>query len=513
MKEQNDNQKIEDEIEKVNSLVKSSRELRAKLLKDPYRPGYHIVTPEGLCAPYDPNGAIFWKGKYHLFYILQNEKGHCWGHISSKDLVHWRHHPVALAPEPGDVDTGIFSGGAFIDRNGIPTITYQGLGEKAGICIAISTDDDLDYWTKSPHNPVIPYTKPGDPGHGVYDVVDPSACWFHNDRYYVITGNIQLLRSPEFEELRKSKKPEELGDTVYLFESDDLIHWKYLHPFYKSDRKWTKDFEDDMCPDFFPLGDKHILLFISHPLGCQYYIGCYENDYFYPETHGRMTWVDNAFFAPESLLDDKGRRILWAWIFDGRKDETRKASGWSGTMSLPRVLWLGEDKTLRMRPPDELEMLRYNPKKMDKLLISNGSELSLNDIHGNSLELNIEMIPNGGQQFGVKVCYSPDGEEQTAIFYDAIDNKLKVDTTKSSLDEGSKLVEEGPFKLKPNESLKLQIFVDKSVVEVFANDRQAVMRNIYPTRKDSQGVSLFSIGGSTRVESIEAWTMAPANPW
>jgi len=139
--------------ENVDRLIQSTRKLRAKLQADPYRPGYHIVTPEGLCGPFDPNGALFWEGRYHLMYIIQTEKGHCWAHISSRDLVHWRHHPVAL--EPGGADDGIFSGGAFVDKNGVPTITYWGLGNPCGICVATSTDDELERWTKSPHNPVI----------------------------------------------------------------------------------------------------------------------------------------------------------------------------------------------------------------------------------------------------------------------------------------------------------------------------------------------------------------------
>lgn len=123
------------------------------------------------------------------------------------------------------------------------------------------------------------------------------------------------------------------------------------------------------------------------------------------------------------------------------------------------------------------------------------------------------MTPDGAQQFGVKVCCSSDGQEQTVIFYDAADKKLKIDTTQSSLGEGPKSVEGGPFELKPGESLTLRVFVDKSVVEVFANDRQAVMRRIYPTRADSHGAVLFSRGGVTEVKSIEAWDMAPTNPW
>ena len=181
-------------------------------------------------------------------------------------------------------------------------------------------------------------------------------------------------------------------------------------------------------------------------------------------------------------------------------------------MSLPRVLWLGEDESLRMRPAEELAALRYNPRNMGSFTVETDSEMPLKDITGNSLELDMEIIPDGAEQSGVKVCCSPDGEEQTAIFYDAAEKKLKVDTMKSSLGEGPKSVEAGPFELKKDESLKLRIFVDKSVVEVFANDRQAVMRRIYPTRKDSQGVALFSRGGVTRIKSIKSWSMAQSNP-
>ena len=182
-------------------------------------------------------------------------------------------------------------------------------------------------------------------------------------------------------------------------------------------------------------------------------------------------------------------------------------------MSLPRVLWLGEDETLRMRPPEELKTLRCNPKKMENLSVKADSEAPLKGINGNCLELNMEILTDSAEQVGVRVCCSPDGEEQTVVFYDAVEKKLKIDTTKSSLGEGPKSVEGGPFELRPEESLNLRIFLDKSVVEVFANDRQAVMRRIYPTRADSQDVILFSNGGDARVKSVEAWEMAPANPY
>lgn len=494
----------------MEQLIRSTRQLRARLLQDPHRPAYHIVSPEGVCAPFDPNGALYWKGRYHLMYIVQTEKGHCWAHISSHDLVHWRHHPLAL--EPGGVDEGIFSGGAFVDKNGVPTITYWGLGEGAGICLATSTDDELDHWTKSPHNPVIRQTEHGFAVNAEgepYGVADPSAIWVRDGRYYMLTGNLPVLREYGLERDQDMHK----GDTTYLFVSGDLVHWEYLHPFYTSNRKWTAADEDNMCPDFFPLGDEHMLLFISHNHGCQYYVGRYTHDRFHPRLHGRMSWNDRSFFAPESLVDDRGRRIMWAWIFDGREPETQEASGWSGTMSLPRVLWLGDDETLRMAVPEELALLRYNPRGYEDLTVLADDELSLEGVRGGCLELRVQMTAADADQFGVKVCCSPEEEEYTLIFYDALAEELRIDTRQASLGQGPKSVEGAPFTLGEDETLTLRIFVDNSVVEAFANDRQAVMRRIYPTREDSVDVRLFSRGGASHVPLVEAWDMAPANAW
>jgi len=505
----------------VDNLNEQVRALREKLIVDPYRPGYHFVALEGRCTSFDVNAAIFWKGRYHIFYIFQSEKGHCWGHASSIDMVHWRHHTTAL--EPGEGDHGIFSGGAFVDKNGVPTITYWGLDR--GVCIATSTDDELNEWTKSPHNPIISETHFGyamvegsDGNKFVYGVADPTGIWVHNGRYYMLTGNLLVLR--EFG--RKQKQPKHLGDHAYLFVSDDLAEWKYLHEFYQSDRKWTAEGEDNMCADFFPLpasaedgaaSDRHMLLFISHNRGCQYYVGRYADDRFEPEVHGRMSWVDNTFFAPESLLDNKGHRIMWAWIRDSMNKETRQASGWSGTMGLPRVLWLADDGMLRMAPPEELKTLRYNSMTKQNLTVKAEADLLLKQISGNSIELSIEMLSDDAKRMGVKVCTSPDGQEQTLVYYDAVEKMLKIDTNKSSLGEGSKKVEAGPFELATGELLKLRVFVDKSVVEVFANNRQAVMRRIYPTRKDSVGVVLFSTGGDSQVSLLRGWDMMESNPY
>lgn len=472
----------------MDELIKHSRELRNKFLLDPYRPYYHFVVPEGLALPFDPNGCVFWQGKYHLFYIYQDPKfphgGHCWGHVSSIDLVHWRHHPPALFPTSDSPEVGIFSGNCFINKNGEATMLYHGVN--AGNSIAISSDKDLDIWKKIPSNPIIPNPPAGSP----YASWDPHG-WLENDTYYAIFG----------------------GTRPAIFKAKELDKWKYVGDLFAHSIPGVDINEDVSCPDLFKLGNKHVLVCISHRLGCRYYVGEWKNEQFYPEFHEKMSWVDNAFFAPETMEDNKGRRILWAWIFDGLSNETLRTRGWSGTMSLPRILWLGEDKTLRMCPPEELKMLRYNFRRLENFTVKADSELNMKDIYGDSLELSLEMHTETADQFGLKVFCSPNGEEQTVIFYDSNEKKIKIDTTKSGLGEGPKSIEGGPFELKLNEPLKLHIFLDRSVVEVFANERQAVMRRVYPTRQDSKEILIFSSGGDTKIKFIEAWDMAPSNPY
>lgn len=112
--------------------AESARSLRERILKDPARPGYHFVVPEGIAMPFDPNGAIYWKGRYHLFYIFQDtrlgRKADHWGHVSSTDLFHWVHHPTGLLD-------GMYSGNCFINADGVPTICYhqKGLGNALAV--------------------------------------------------------------------------------------------------------------------------------------------------------------------------------------------------------------------------------------------------------------------------------------------------------------------------------------------------------------------------------------------
>ena len=506
-------------MEETKNLIRSARELREKYQADAHRPTYHFIAPESICHPFDPQGCIYWKGRYHLFYALQVEDVGLWGHASSTDLLHWRHHPTTFGVAPDDPEEQIYAGGALINKEGVPTMIYHGVN--AGTCIATSVDDELIHWNKLPSNPVIPLPRTGDADYGVYHVWDTCG-WVDGETYYSICGN------------KPNTPPEIEGDAAYLFKSPDLVNWEYVHPFYESDRCWTDSDEDCSCPDFFPLGDKHVLMFISHNQGTQYYIGRYEDERFYPEHHGRMNWPGGPSFAQESLLDGKGRRVFWAWLCDSQSRDAQLRSGWGGVMSLPKVLSLTDDGMLCIEPAEELSVLRLNHRKHENIELGTDSEQVLEDVHGDCLELVLEVVPPNDGEFGLKVRCSPDGEEQTVITFHPAAKKLKIDTARSSLSDEvvqpwptpqasffPKLLEgradvriqEAPFALSSREQLRLQVFLDRSVLEVFANGRQCISQRIYPTRSDSLGTVLFSRGGSTVVRSLDVWDMAATNPW
>lgn len=484
--------------------ITAARQLREKLLADPHRPTYHFAVPEGVAYPFDPNGALFWRGRYHLFYIYQDRElphdGHSWGHVSSADLLHWRHHPTALAPAPDDPDVGIFSGNGFINHEGVPTLVYYGV--RSGICLATAADDELNVWCKSPHNPVIPNAKEDDP----FNVFDPHA-WVEGDTTYVILG--------------AKVRPKREYDTVYLFRTKDLVHWDYVRQFYEPNPAWTGPEEDCACPDFFGFGDQHMLLCISHARGCRAYLGRYEDERFVPESHHRLNFPGGTCFAPESLLDDRGRRIFWSWALDRRPRDVADASGWSGVMTLPRVLEPASDGGLRITPVEELKQLRHHHRRVGPLEVARQQTL---EVTGDRLELALEVsrVPD---RCGLLVRRSPDGAEQTVIEFDRAAGRLRIDLARSTLDgsiryhhycmiggDNPPVTEQSaPFELADGEPLRLRVFLDRSILEIFANERLCLTQRLYPTREDSQGIAFFSSGSAWL--TLDAWDMDPTNPW
>jgi sucrose-6-phosphate hydrolase SacC (GH32 family) len=497
--------------EDLDQMIEQTRALRAKFLADRHRPLYHFVSPEGVCHPFDPNGSIFWKGQYHLMYIFQQgvdkegEGLHHWGHAVSNDMLHWRILPPALMA--GDGDEGIFSGNCFINKDGVPTIIYYGVG--AGGCIAIAQDDDLIEWKKLESNPVVKQPKKKDPDYKKYRAGDPHG-WLEGDSYYsIFGGNSRGMRAT-------------------VFKGQELDEWEYVGYLLAHTVDGIALDEDTSCADMFKLDGKDVLVCISHRLGCRYYIGEWKDEQFYPESHAMMNWSGGRFFANDSFLDDRGRRILIAWVGEALLEEGKEKKGWAGVMSMPRVLSLAEDKTMRIKPIEEIEQLRINPRERKNISLTDGAELALDDIMGDCLEIDLEIDPGSASHVGLRVLRSPQGEEETIVAYEPASDELILDVTKSSLDKDVRYgtyrphtaeggedirVQRAPFKVTPGDTFRLRVFLDRSIIEVFADDRQCVTQRVYPSREDALGISLFCTGGSAKVLSLKVWDMAATNAW
>ena len=229
-------------------------------------------------------------------------------------------------------------------------------------------------------------------------------------------------------------------------------------------------------------------------------------------------------------MDAQGRRIFFDWIREIRGVEEERASGWSGVMTVPRILSLATDGSLQIEPVPELECLRMNPKVRENITLNADDEMNLEEVQGNCLELAVEIDPGDATEVGVQVLCSPDQAEQTGVLYVPAERTLKIDISRSTLNEAIQYphyrdaggnarlpeserfvdAQRAPFSLKDSETLQLRIYVDKSVVEVFANGRQCITQRVYPTRADSIGVRLVSRGGQAHFRSVQAWEMAPA---
>ncbi len=457
--------------------------IRQKFAEDWHRPRYHFLPPANWMN--DPNGVIQWQGRYHLFY--QNNPDapvHTsmhWGHTVSDDLIHWVDLPVALAPVDLYDESGVFSGCA-VDHDGVPTIIYTGTrGERSSIqtqCIATSHDGLLT-WEKYAGNPVIRDIPPE--SKQTRDFRDPFV-WREGDTWYMALGS----------------RIDGVGGTVFLYRSSDLIHWDYLNPLLTGDIKKNGVMWE--CPNFFKLDDQWVLIISAHLGGGAatvfYFVGDYANYRFTPSYEGVLDY--SYLYAPLSLQDDQGRRLLWGWLREGRSVDAQKAAGWSGVQSIPRELTLHEGR-LQMTPVPELESIRgahYHAADLDL-----DGERPV-DVSGLALDIQVTFE---GELLGLTLASAPDGSERTQVIYDRRAGELRVNRERSGHQDGAhSYPETAPHMLDADESLELRILLDGSVLEIIANGRTSLTSRIYTSRLESQDLGLF---GSGKIRSLDVWEM------
>jgi len=454
---------------------------RPLLATDPHYPRYHFLPAANWLN--DPNGLIHWEGVYHLFYQY-NPHGPFhgtihWGHAASRDLVHWEDWPIALAPTPGGADAGGCWSGCAVNDHGTPTLIYTGVHPQVQ-CLAVS-HDGLRTWEK--------HAEPGiaapPPGYPTKDFRDPYV-WRDGDHWLCVVG---------------STTSDGRG-TVFLYESPDLRSWTYRQPICFGNpevngRIWE-------CPNLFPLGNRYLLLLSPIPLRKSVYlIGTFEDGTFRPES---QTDFDGGgcLYAPQAMRDAAGRRLVWGWLWEDRPREACMTAGWNGVMSLPRQLDLDSDGTLRITPVSELAALRGAHWQCRDLPLK--GTIPLEDLHGDGLEIEAEFEVETAGQVGLLIRRSPDGEEETRIVYDPVAGSLSIDRTKSSTDPVVERDIRSAELRSTDGRLSLQVFVDRSVVEVYANRRVAMTSRIYPNRPDSLGIAAFG-EEPAHLRSLDVWEM------
>jgi len=458
-------------------IAKESIEKARKVAeKCPYRPTYHFLAPANWMN--DPNGPIFYKGEYHFFYQHNpygDEGGHIhWGHAKSKDLVHWEHLPIALVPSNELGEEHCFSG-CCINNNGVPTIIYTSIGPKrlsstgAEQWLATSVDDMIT-WQKSPHNPILTLDL-----HGELDVRewrDPYV-WRDGDYWYMtLGGHIHNTQA----------------GIALLYRSRDLMQWEYLNPLCQGEKKSKMTGKNWECPNFFSLGDKHVLI-ISPYKKVVYSLGSYINHKFTP---GNWSYLDHGrvFYAPNTMFDNQGRLIMWAWIHNGG------IGGWNGCLTLPRILSLDHEKRLKFNPVPELRVLRDSHFHLDNVIILPHSNQILEDIRGKCLEIIAEFEVNNPTSFGFKIFQSKDHGEFETIGYDIEKKRLWAGKEKGKI--------ESPFS---EQHIRFHIFIDKSVVEVFFNYSECLTSRIYPKSDDSEGIDLFTTNDIVKLKTLDIWKL------
>jgi beta-fructofuranosidase len=467
--------------------------MRERLAGDSHRPGYHVSPPANWLN--DPNGLVHWDGRYHVFYQY-NPTGPFhgtihWGHAVSDDLVHWEDRPVALSPSPEGPDRDGCWSGCTVDDDGVATILYTGGRGTAQLpCLATAADDSLTSWVKDPDNPVIDEL-PAEPEvlrTEDWDGEFRDHCVWRDDGIWH-----QLIGAGM----------DGGGGAALLYVSTDLREWEYRGPILTGDH----DTEGTVweCPELLDFGEKQ-LLHVSNYEDVVYFLGTYESGEFTVERRDKLDHGD--FYAPQSMWTDDGRTLTWGWVPEARDVSAQWDAGWSGSLSVPRELSLAEDGGLRQRPAAALTDLRGEGDHRDELRLAGGDSREL-DVRSRQFELQATVRLDDADAVELGVLESPDREERTPIRYTAT-NEVVVDRTHASTAPEA-TTDSQRMTVRPYDApLSLHVFVDGSIVEVFANERQCLTSRVYPERSDATGISLSAVGGRATVTDLDCWKLAGA---
>ena len=456
-----------------------------RVSQDSTRPVFHFRPPaqwmNDVCA------AFFYEGWHHIFFQFNPWSDECrgcgWGHARSRDLLYWEFLPPALLPSEATGDKGNASGSATFNANGTPMLFFgwtpiEYPERPREQWAAMPIDEELIRWRR-----IDIGLAPGK--SGVPTEIDP--IWTDMFVFRAENRCFAVFKSSDC--------------LLCEAQNEDLTTWKAVGRI---------DGVEGECPNLFPLEDRYVLLRSTYPIS--YQVGDFD-----PETgkfrakNGKTHILDYAYgseppgqwmlnhhrprskgfhrglYGTTAFNDPEGRCILLGWV-----SGFKTGRGWNGCMSLPRVLSLTDEDRLVGAPLPELAELRVDDGISVEDLILCNEMRRIDGVQGDTLEVVAEIAPQDARSWGLKLAAPSSADESLLVRGES--DRLNVAGTEVP---GIRFGEGG--------TVKLHLFFDRSVLEVFINDGiQSVTRVVYPDEGEL-GVHLFAEGGTAIVKSMGIW--------
>ena len=468
---------------------------QGKQIKAEDRPAFHVSPYVGWMN--DPNGFSYYQGEYHLFYQYNPYDTHWdsmhWGHVVSKDLLHWEYLPAALAPDKDYDKIGCFSGSAIELDDGRQLLMYTAVdhetledGSKRDIQTqAVAVGDGRDY-VKYEKNPVLT-EKDLPEGASKVDFRDPKIWKGKDGNFYCVIGS----------------RPADGSGQILLYRSANGFDWEFVSILAENKKRFGKMWE---CPDFFELDGKHVLLTSPQdmlPEGLEYHsgngtlciIGEMDKDtYTLKEQFNQSVDYGIDFYAMQTVEAPDGRRIMIGWMqnWDTCANNRIPKGKWFGQMSLPRELSI-KDGRLIQKPVREIEKLRTNKTEYKNVAFED--VIRLDGIEGRCVDMEITLRPADAQNIYKKfaVRFAQNDTYHTAVSFRPYESVLKIDR-KFSGSRRAIIHQRRSLVNSENGEIKLRLILDRFSAEIFVNDGEHVMTATIYTDLEADGISFFADG-------------------
>ncbi len=471
-------------------------------------PKFHYSPPIGWMN--DPNGLCYYNGEYHLYYQHNPYKIHWdlmyWGHATSRDLLQWQDHPVALAPEEAYELDGCFSGSA-IEIDDKLYLMYTGHLDREGVVLQnqnIAISHDGITFEKHTDNPVLD-AKDLPQGALAQDFRDPKVFKYKDTYWSVIVG-----------------RPEEVGGAVLLYRSEDMLHWDYVGVLAKSDQGKQEIWE---CPDLMTLNQEEVLIYSiielakddgktvrpnMHPT--EYKLGKVDLE----EAHGDWHTTRDLdcgfnFYAPQTFVDPSGERIMIGWIspWDG-DEEVRIDNGWAGLMSIPRVLSVDQGWLIQ-QPIEAIKDLRKDDGiRIQEAMLYNESK-AFDTMNGQHFDLSFTVDISEAREFCIEIAKGK--ACTTSLTYDVVGQEWIFDRRnngeKNMLPMTANNQWYGLRTIRQERVIKtmdVRVLMDRYSVEIFADGGRRVFTALIDPHEDGENI-VFSSRGKSTLYNVEFYSL------